>query len=120
MADLTNVALTVNIDFECHVDGKKENEMEQYQATVAFSDIQKLLDAGGESVKRILQTQARKGKFPKGRRVTVNEKGDFEPTKAEKDAAAIAQIADIDDEAQIEAMWAILQAKKAARAQQQA
>ena len=111
--------LTVNIDFESHVDGKVENEKVQYQATVVFSSLEALLDRGGESVRRILQTGTRKGKFPTGRRVTVNEKGEFAQTKEEKAQALMAQIAAMDaneDEAQLEAMFKIYQEKKAAKA----
>jgi hypothetical protein len=110
--------LTVNIDFESHVKGKKENEKVQYQATVVFSSLEALLERGGESVKRLLQQDTRKGTFPVGRRVTVNEKGDFAQTKEEKAQALMAQISAMDadeDEAQLEAMFKIYQEKKAAK-----
>jgi hypothetical protein len=107
--------LTVNIDFESHVKGKKENEKVQYQATVVFSSLEALLERGGESVKRLLQQDTRKGTFPVGRRVTVNEKGDFAQTKEEKAQALIEQISSMEDEEQLEAAFAAFQAKKAAR-----
>jgi trehalose/maltose hydrolase-like predicted phosphorylase len=116
MADLTNVKLTVNIDFECHIDGKKENEKRQYQATVEFSSIEKLLERGGESVKRTLQTKARDGKFPLGRRVTVNEEGVYAKSAEEKAADTISAIMETDDEAQLDAMFVAFQEKKAAKA----
>ena len=107
--------LTVNIDFECHVEGDKTKPIVKYQATVMFSSLEKLLERGGESVKRTLQTKARDGKFPTGRRVTVNEDGKFTKTKEEKALEAIAAISEIEDEAQLEAMFQALQAKKAAK-----
>ena len=101
MADLTNVALTVDINFTAHVGGDKNAELKHHQATVVFSSIEALLERGGESVKRILQTQARsEDGFPTGRRVIVNEKGKFEPTKEEKEAAAVAAVLEIDDDTQ--------------------
>ena len=121
MADLTNVALTVDINFTAHVNGDKNAELKHYQATVVFSSIDALLERGGESVKRILQTQARsEDGFPTGFRVTVDEKGKREESKEEKLQKAMANIAkldpnDADDEAQLEAMFKIYQEKKAAK-----
>lgn len=107
--------LTVNIDFECHVDGDKTKPVVKYQATVAFSSLEKLLERGGESVKRTLQTKARDGKFPTGRRVTVDEDGKFTKTKEEKLAEALEAISTTEDEAQLEALFQLYQAKKAAK-----
>lgn len=99
--------LTVNVDFECHVDGDKEKPVVKYQAQVLFSSLEKLLEAGGESVTRKLQTQARKGQFPTGRRVLVDETGKFTKTSEEK---AIDAINDA-NEAELEAMMAIAKAR---------
>lgn len=113
--------LTVNIDFTAHVDGDKNKALIKYQATVVFSSLEKLLLAGGESVTRKLQTQARsKNGFPTGRRVTVDENGKYALTKEEKLASAKEQIAALDpnnaeDEAQLEALFQLYQAKKAAK-----
>ena len=121
MADLTNVELTVNIDFTAHIDGDKNKELIKYQATVVFSSITELLKAGGESVTRKLQTQARsKNGFPTGRRVTVDENGKYAPTPEEKAAATFKAIEEMEDEAQLEKLFQLYQAKKAAKAQQQA
>lgn len=112
--------LTVNIDFESHIDGDKTKPVLQYQATVMFSSLEKLLERGGESVKRTLQTKARDGKFPTGRRVTVDEDGKFAKTAEEKAAEAFASIAALnpeneEDEAQLEKLFELYQAKKAAK-----
>jgi hypothetical protein len=95
--------LKVNIDFECHVDGDSTKPIMNYQATVLFSNLEKLLERGGESVKRTLQTQARKGKFPTGRRVVVNEDGKFTQTLED-------EIADMDEDKALKA-FEILKAK---------
>ena len=107
--------LTVNIDFESHVDGDKTKPVLQYQATVMFSSLEKLLERGGESVKRTLQTKARDGKFPTGRRVIVDEDGKFTKTKEEKLAEALEAISTTEDEAQLEALFQLYQAKKVAK-----
>lgn len=113
--------LTVNVDFECHETKDESSPMIKYQATVVFPSLEKLLLAGGESVTRKLQTQARsKNGFPKGRRVVVDELGKYAMTKEEKLNAAMAQISALDpndekDEAQLEAMFKIYQEKKAAK-----
>jgi len=104
--------LTVNVDFECHVEGDKEKPVVKYQATVAFSSLEKLLEAGGESVKRICQTHARKGNFPEGRRVLVDETGKFTKTVEEKAQDAINDA----NEAELQAMLKLVQEKlKAAK-----
>jgi hypothetical protein len=102
--------LKVNIDFECHIEGDKEKPVVKYQATVLFSSLEKLLEAGGESVKRICQTHARKGNFPEGRRVLVDENGKFTKTSEEKAVDAINDA----NEAELEAMMALAKAKLAA------
>jgi len=79
MATYEIADLTVPVDFECHIDGDKNLEKVNYRATVEFDSLARLLEYGGESVTRVLQTWARKGKFPKGERVTVKvgEKVEF-------------------------------------------
>lgn len=71
--------LTVNVDFECHIDGDKDKDKVSYRAKVEFESLAWLLECGGESVTRTLQTWARKGKFPEGERVLVKvgEKVEF-------------------------------------------
>ena len=122
MADLTNVKLTTDINFTAHVNGDKTLELKHYQATVVFSSIDALLERGGESVKRLLQTQARSEEgFPTGFRVTVDEKGKREKSKEERlqeatKAISALDVNDAEDEAKLEAMFQIYQAKKAAKA----
>lgn len=115
MAEYQVSDLTVNIDFECHVDGDKTKELVKYQATVVFSSLAKLLEAGGDSVRLKCQTKARGGKFPVGRRVTVDETGKFALTSEEKINAAVVDATD--DEA--EEMMRLLLARKAAKAAQE-
>jgi len=100
--------LKVNIDFECHIEGKPENPVVKYQAQVQFSSLDALLKAGGESVTRKLQTHARKvDGFPTGRRVLVDEAGKFTKTSEEKALDAINDA----NEAELEAMMAIAKAR---------
>jgi hypothetical protein len=100
--------LAINIDFECHVEGDKEKPIVKYQATVVFPSLDALLKAGGESVKRICQTKARKvDGFPTGRRVLVDENGKFTKTKDERLNDAIVDA----NEAELEAMRALVEAK---------
>jgi hypothetical protein len=103
--------LKVNIDFECHVEGNKNKPIVKYQATVLFSSLSKLLERGGESVKRTLQTKARDGKFPTGRRVLVDEDGKYTQTLEDKVSAM--------SDAETEALFAMLQAKMQAKAAQE-
>jgi hypothetical protein len=82
--------LTVNVDFKCHEydDKGKITDVEiAYRARVEFESLEWLLEYGGESVTRVLQGWARKGKFPKGERVTVKagEKVEFPRTLTRAD-----------------------------------
>jgi hypothetical protein len=113
MATYEITDLTVNVDFECHVDGNKDLEKVNYRAKVEFESLARLLEYGGESVTRTLQTWARKGKFPKDERVTVKvgEKVEFAKPVTKEDVDRMT-----DDEAT--AMLKLLQARmKAAKAQ---
>jgi hypothetical protein len=109
MAEYQASDLTVNIDFTAHVDGDKTKELVKYQATVLFSSLEKLLEAGGESVTRKLQTRARNGKFPVGRRVVVDEDGKFTITPEER----IAQMNEAEAQAEYELLKARFEANKA-------
>jgi len=92
MATYEITDLTVNVDFKCHeydAAGKITDIEHAYRAKVDFESLEWLLEYGGESVTRVLQGWARKGKFPKGERVTVKvgEKVEFAKilTKADID-----------------------------------
>lgn len=81
--------LTVNVDFECHEDGKIDKPKITYRAKVEFDSLARVLEYGGESVTRVLQTWARKNKFPKGERVTVRvgEKVEFAKPVTQEEVA---------------------------------
>jgi len=104
-------ALTVNVDFECHIDGDKEKPKMNYRAKVEFESLAWLLEYGGESVTRTLQTWARKGKFSADERVTVKagEKVEFARPVSKED------IERMTDE-QLAAAYEELMARKAAKA----
>jgi len=102
--------LTVNVDFECHVDGKVDKPKVNYRAKVEFESLAHLLEYGGESVTRVLQTWARKGKFSADERVTVKagEKVEFSRPLSKED------IDRMTDE-ELDAAYAEYMARKAAK-----
>jgi hypothetical protein len=111
MATYEITDLTVNVDFECHEEGKLDRPKVNYRAKVEFESLAHLLAYGGESVTRTLQTWARKGKFSADERVTVKagEKVEFVKPVSKED------IERMTDE-QLDAAYAELMARKAAKA----
>jgi len=84
--------LTVNVDFKCHeydADGKITDVEIAYRAKVEFDSLERMREYAGESATRVLQGWARKGKFPRGERVTVKvgEKVEFAKPITKEDVA---------------------------------
>jgi hypothetical protein len=100
-------ALSVTVKFECHKNGDTDLPKIQYSAKITFKNLEELLEAGGESVTRKLQTKARKGQFPTGRIVNVNGQGEF--------TLSVAERAELMDDDEAAALFEALRKRQAAK-----